>query len=188
MQDSNTYLSSDGPLTALLPHKMTWHELLEFITNLPYGRNSSRYDHSLVLTELRGSCSSKHAVLKMLADENGLKNIELVLCMYKMQGVNTMGVGEVLSANELDFIPEAHCYLRVDNLNMDCTTPSSNISRIENDIMEEQIITPDQVAEYKVEFHRNFMERWLAQSEVTYTFEELWEIREKCIEALSAAS
>ncbi|MBL4664011.1 MAG: hypothetical protein JKY22_10775, partial [Flavobacteriaceae bacterium] len=41
-----------------------WQMLTKFIQNLPYGRNQNRIDFSLVLSERKGSCSSKHAFLK----------------------------------------------------------------------------------------------------------------------------
>ena len=40
----------------------TWNELTKFIKNLPYGRNKNRTDFGLVLSEQKGTCSSKHAL------------------------------------------------------------------------------------------------------------------------------
>jgi hypothetical protein len=54
----------------------TWNELTKFIKNLPYGRNKNRTDFGLVLSEQKGTCSSKHALLKSIADLNNVRNIE----------------------------------------------------------------------------------------------------------------
>ena len=43
---------------------MSFEELIVKVKNLPYGRNANRYDFSLVLSENKGTCSSKHAFLK----------------------------------------------------------------------------------------------------------------------------
>ena len=65
-------LKALDPLTKLAKSKgaYTWNCLLDYIKNLPYGRNSNRTDFSLVFTEHKGTCSSKHALLKQLADTN----------------------------------------------------------------------------------------------------------------------
>ena len=38
-----------------------------YLHHLPYGRNTDRADFRLVLTEGRGTCSTKHALLAELA-------------------------------------------------------------------------------------------------------------------------
>ena len=91
----------------------------------------------------------------------------------------------MIDAN-LDFMPEAHCYLKYENQRYDFTNPTSDISKIEKDIILEKEITPQQVAEFKVEFHQSFLKKWLNENEERYTFEEIWKIREACIKALEA--
>ena len=186
MSESNKFLESKGKLTSLLPMPITWQETLSLIRNMPYGRNSSRYDPSLVITEMKGTCSSKHAVIKMIADENHIQDVKLILCLYKMDGVNTPGIGKVLMENKISYIPEAHCYLNIDGVKHDLINPTSDIARIEDAVLEEIEISADQVAEFKVEFHKSFVKKWIEQSNIDYTFMEVWEIREKCIEALSS--
>lgn len=61
----------------------TWEELTTYVQKIPYGRNSIRDDFSLVVTENRGTCSSKHALLKSLALEFNQENVELVLYFSK---------------------------------------------------------------------------------------------------------
>jgi hypothetical protein len=43
---------------------MDFEALIEKVKNIPYGRNSNRTDFSLVISENKGTCSSKHAFLK----------------------------------------------------------------------------------------------------------------------------
>jgi len=162
----------------------SWEDLLIYVKNIPYGRNINREDLSLVLKENKGTCSSKHAFLKEVADQNLIPNIKLVIGIYKMNEVNTK-IGTILTDNNIDFIPEAHCYLKIDKVRIDCTTPKSDFAKIEKDLIEEIEIKPFQVGKFKIEYHQNFIKRWLSDTNAVVTFEELWAVREQCIAFLS---
>lgn len=163
-----------------------WSSLTTFVQNLLYGRNKNRTNLSLVISERKGSCSSKHAYLKEIADRNKLKDVKLILGIYKMNHQNTPGIGRILIENSIPYLPEAHCYLKVHGHRKDFTLPTSNIKNIEPDLLEEQIITPNQVSEFKVAYHKNFLRNWLRTSDLDIPFDTLWEIREKCINQLSS--
>jgi len=162
-----------------------FESLIEKVKNIPYGRNSSRYDFSLVFSENKGTCSSKHAFLKDFANNNNIPNVKLYIGIFKMNEENTSKINPLLSQNEIDFIPEAHCYLRVDGIPLDITTSESFYNKIENDILEEIEIEPIQVAEYKVNYHKEFLKKWIIETNQTKTFDEIWAIRENCIQKLS---
>ncbi|RZJ64321.1 MAG: hypothetical protein EOO50_16015 [Flavobacterium sp.] len=161
-----------------------WNSLVNHVRNLPYGRNENRHDFTLVLSEGKGSCSSKHALLKSIADENHI-DVKLCIGIYEMTKSNTPGIANVLLENHIDFIPEAHCYLRSNNRRLDFTNPHSDISTIESVLLTEIEITPEQVADFKVEFHKDFIRNWLSETNIRSTFDEIWEIRERCIANLS---
>ncbi|PCJ67515.1 MAG: hypothetical protein COA58_02840 [Bacteroidetes bacterium] len=163
----------------------SWNELTEFIKRLPYGRNKNRTDVGLVLSENKGSCSSKHAFLKRIADLNNIPNVKLVLGLYRMNNTNTPGIGDTLERNSLNYIPEAHCYLIVEDKRTDVTTSDSEFARIEKDIILEKEIEPEQVDSFKVEYHKTFMRTWIEQQKLDFSFDEIWTIREQCIENLS---
>ncbi|MBL4662449.1 MAG: hypothetical protein JKY22_02555, partial [Flavobacteriaceae bacterium] len=154
--------------------------------NLPYGRNQNRIDFSLVLSERKGSCSSKHAFLKEIANRNKIDNIELILGIYKMDHKNTPGIGTVLIQHKIPFIPEAHCYLKINGQRKDFTLLESNTQKTENDLLEEKTITPNQVSDFKVAYHKKFLVNWLENSSLNISFDTLWNIREMCINQLSA--
>ena len=180
-------LTSNDVLTQLALGKKvtTWQKLVEHVSQLPYGRNSSRSDFGQVLTEQKGSCSSKHALLKSIADLNGIDNIELVLGIYKMDDKNTLGIGSCLQDSGLDYIPEAHCYLKINNERKDHTTINSSVDTIADVILAEHSIEPQDVVERKVEIHKSFIRDWSLQEGIDLCFEELWEIREQCIKNLT---
>lgn len=179
-------LSSSDILTQQLNNSgiYSWEDLLIYVKNIPYGRNVNREDLSLVLKENKGTCSSKHAFLKEVANLNKIPNIKLIIGIYKMNESNTK-IGTILSDNNIDFIPEAHCYLKIDEVRIDCTTPKSDFSKIENEILEEIEIEAFQVGNFKIEYHQDFIKKWLSNSDVTITFDQLWAIREQCISFLS---
>lgn len=163
----------------------SWNKLTEFIKNLPYGRNKNRTDLGLVLSEKKGTCSSKHALLKSIADLNNVPNIDLVIGIYKMNELNTPKIGTELTKNSIEFIPEAHCYLKIKGKRTDLTTRKSEFQKIENDIIQEKKIEPEQVADFKVFYHKEFLKNWLKQTNSEFEFDEIWKIREKCIENLT---
>ncbi len=183
----NRNLSSRFPLSQLAREKgiENLKALLDFVQQLPYGRNTNRADLDLVLHEKKGTCSSKHAFVKKIAEENGWHDIELIIGIYKMNHVNTPNIGSTIIDNGLDFIPEAHCYLKIGEERLDITTPNSSFENLSDDVLEEHKIKAAQVNTFKVELHQNFIKNWIAENEMKNSFEEIWAIRERCIEKLS---
>lgn len=153
-----------------------------YVMDLPYGRNSDRSNHHLVLAEGRGTCSTKHALLAALALEQGI-DVELRIGIYAMDATNTPGVGEVLQKYGIPVIPEAHCYLAYRDRRVDVTSSAS--VRVKEFVAEETI-SPAQIGAHKVGMHRAFVERWA--KEVGLDPDYAWRVREECIAALSRAT
>ncbi len=164
---------------------MKFETLIDKVKNIPYGRNSNRLDFSLVLSENKGTCSSKHAFLKDFADKNNIQNIKLYIGIFKMNEQNTAKIAPLLSENKINYIPEAHCYLKINNQPIDATTTDSFYEKIKNEIIEEIEIIPNQVSEFKVKYHKNFLKKWILETNQSHTFEEIWQIREQCITRLA---
>jgi hypothetical protein len=181
-----TNLNSKNYLTNLIRSKgiNSWENLLLYIKNVPYGRNKNRDDFSLVLKENKGTCSSKHAFLKEVADLNNIPNVELIVGLYKMNEANTK-IGSILSENNIEYIPEAHCYLKISGERLDLTSKDADFEKIKTVLIEEIIIEPYQVGDFKVNYHKEYLKNWLNENGLSHTFEQLWRIREKCIENLS---
>jgi hypothetical protein len=163
----------------------TWNHLLEYIQALPYGRNANRHDFHLVLEEEQGTCSSKHALLKHIALHNHIPDVELIIGIYKMSQVNTPQLGSMLDDIPVEYIPEAHCYLNIRGTRVDVTFPTSDIADIESDIICEKVIEPDDVVEYKITYHQDFLRQWMQEEQVSMSFEELWQFREMCIQKMT---
>ncbi|GAB4333977.1 MAG: hypothetical protein Kow0010_20770 [Dehalococcoidia bacterium] len=163
----------------------TFRAAADALWRLPYGRNSDRADPLLVLEEGRGTCSTKHAFLAMLAREHGAP-LDLMLGVYLMDEQNTPGTGPVLARAGLAAIPEAHCYLRVDGRRVDLTHPPGSLPGAPiADFLAEELIAPEQIGAYKSAFHRRHIAEWLAQPGApAMTVDEAWAVREACIRAL----
>jgi len=163
---------------------LDYQAVAEFVARLPYGRNFLAADPLGVMREGRGTCSTKHALLRRVAMEQGLE-VALVLGIYEMSAENTPGVGSVLEKYRLVSLLEAHCYLRYRGKRIDVTSGSG--SRRELRFLFEEEITPEQIGEYKVALHRQFLQRWIAEGNAPgrRDLEEVWQIREECIAALS---
>lgn len=160
-------------------------QLLERVRNLPYGRNRNRRDPGLVWTEQRGTCSSKHAFLKQVAEAHGQVELKLVLGMYRMSAENTPGIGRALEEAGLEYVPEAHCYLKYRGEVCDVTNGEADFERVRSALMEEREIEWEQVGEWKVTYHRLFLEKWRFRKVIPMSLEELWAVREDCIANLA---
>lgn len=186
MSDLDEPLRGSGKLTALARAKglYTFTQLLSFVQALPYGRNANRNDFSLVLSKGRGTCSSKHALVKLLADENQIP-AKLMLVIYKMNPENTPGIGRILTDANLKYIPEAHCFLHMGDADLDLTSPLSDIHALKRHFMHQEEIEPDQVITYKVQLHQQYLRTWLQSQALDLKFHALWAMREKCIDQIS---
>ncbi len=165
---------------------VSWEDLIRCVKTFHYDRNANRADVDLVWYERKGSCSSKHAFLKHVANLNRIDGVELMLCVYKMNAINTPKVSAVLKEFELEYVPEAHCYIRFHGEAIDVTTMTSSYSTINNDVIEEQVILPEKVLAFKVDYHKNFLHTWVLDTLPKRSFDEVWNAREACILALSA--
>lgn len=184
----NFEINSNGEISQLFLKNncFDFHSASEFIRNLPYRRNLNKDNLATVFIDQCGTCSTKHAVLKTLTEENNQPDFKLILGIFRMSGSNTPKIKSVLETYNLDYIPEAHNYLKFKNQILDFTKKNSSENDFINDLLEETEIQPHQINQFKIEFHKNYFKKWLSEHpEIPYSLDELWNIRELCIQALS---
>ncbi|MEO6302429.1 MAG: hypothetical protein ABIP51_04595 [Bacteroidia bacterium] len=163
-----------------------FEQAVNFVKQLPYSRNADKNNLTTVFIDACGTCSTKHALLKQLAIENNFTEIKLLVGLFKMNEINTPEVAATLKQNKLTFIPEAHCYLKFENEIIDATKANSKATDFIDDLIEEIEIQPNQITDYKVDFHKNYIKKWLNENpKIQFSIEKLWEIREQCIQDLS---
>lgn len=164
----------------------TFHQAASYIKHLPYGRNSDKADILCVLKDQLGTCSTKHAVLKRLADNHEQYDIKLMMGIFKMDEEYAPKIKPILDKTSLPYIPEAHNYLMFNNKRVDCTNKGSKPEDFEHNLLEEIEINPDQITDFKVSYHKDYLFKWLVNNELSiYSLGDLWQIREQCIKALS---
>ena len=125
--------------------------------------------------------------LSALALENRIP-VALTLGIYAMHDGNTPGVGEVLADRGLPYIPEAHCYLVHGGQRVDVTRTGSEPAEAIDGFMHEEVITPEQIGDYKVELHKRWIREWVetkAGGAGQWSFDAVWSAREACIQALA---
>ncbi len=183
----NFSLSLNSSLSKLLLDKeiIDFKSAIVYVNQLPYGRTSDRSNYRLIIPEHKGTCSTKHAFLKQLAIENNQETVALYIGIYKMDEINTKGVGSVLTKYQLDYIPEAHTYLKINGNILDITRNTKSEAAFEDSLLIEQEILPHQIANYKVTWHQNFLKQWILEEKLPYSFQKIWKIREACILALT---
>jgi len=164
----------------------TFHNAAKYVQSLDYGRNVDKSNLLTVFSDNRGTCSTKHALLKCLADENGFEDITLFIGIFKMNGSNTPKIKERLLKYNIPYIPEAHTYLKYEAQYFDFTKIGASPEDFLNDLMHEIEIQSNQINVQKVEIHKSFLRNWLrVNSDNKYSIEEIWNIREECIKDLS---
>ena len=158
-----------------------------WVRTLQYRRNKDKENLLTIFTDNGGTCSTKHALLKRLAEENHFEGLTLRLGIFRMNVQNTPAVAHTLQRNRLAYLPEAHNYLRFAGKVVDCTMKPEAALDFESDILEEIVISTTQITEYKIAYHQDYLAKWLlANPDIPYTLEELWQVREQCIQDLAA--
>ena len=178
-------LSRDGPATeAFARHGVRdLRNAAQCLRAIPYGRISHRERPLLTLDEHRGTCTTKHAALAMLAAEQAF-DLALMLGVYEMSEANTPGVGTVLASHGLTRVPEAHCYVSWRGTRLDITRTVTAAEPISRFLFEERI-TPEQIGAYKIARHRELLATWLSEHRPGLGLDDAWQIREACIAAIS---
>ncbi|PRD46082.1 hypothetical protein [Sphingobacterium haloxyli] len=128
----------------------TFHEACLFVINLPYKRNTDKENPKAIFIDKCGTCSTKHALLKQLRMEHDMDDIKLVIGVFEMNGINTPQILDTLTKYELEFIPEAHTYLKYQNECFDFTKAGSSPTDFMDYLMFEKEILPKQINKYKV--------------------------------------
>lgn len=162
----------------------SFQEAVSYIHQLPYGRNSDRANFKSVLKDDKGTCSTKHALIKALADELGI-SISLVLGMFLTTSDFDIRIKPILDKYNLPGIPEAHSFLQHNNCYFDITFPGEMVFPKENDIIEKWFITPEQIRQFKLQKHSDFINRWICENQLPYSEKQIWDIRESWIKFIS---
>lgn len=176
-----------GPVSKLV-YQNGWTQLLDFfhfLADLPYRRISDPQRPTLVITENCATCSSKHALAHLLSQEQGWHHIQLELVLFKMGSHNTPVLSSVFKSTTINWVPEAHCRLLVDNEPLDLTFGFNRFYIHSDDIIERELCSAEMISRHKTTWHQRKIKEWMATQKVQTEFEQIWKLREACIQQLS---
>lgn len=97
----------------------------EFVHQLPYGYNTDRDAPMGLFEEGRGTCTTKHAVIATLAQEQD-RPIHKKIGIYAMNEALVTGTGAILSKYALPYLPMVHCFLAYKSFRVDLTEGNLN--------------------------------------------------------------
>lgn len=162
----------------------TFQDACRYVKQMPYKRNA-KPDYFCVMQEKKGVCSTKHALLKQLCNEQQHQEIKLIVGIYEMNAYNTQGVGKVLNKYKLPYVVEAHTYLKYQHEILDFTKADNNLLFADS-LIDEIEIQANQTGEYKINLHKKYMQERFFNSvnAAKYDLAQMWAIREECIAAL----
>ncbi|MCD1118481.1 hypothetical protein [Chryseobacterium turcicum] len=163
---------------------LDFHSACKYVSELPYKRNTDKNNIKCVFDDLGGTCSTKHAALRKLALENHQSDVKLIIGIFKMDAEYTFKIKNTLGKFSLNYIPEAHNYLKINDEYFDFTKPDSKYSQFKNKLLIEKEIEHNEIVTEKISFHKNFLKKWLSDENIPYSLNEIWEIREQCIRDL----
>ncbi|MBW8362066.1 MAG: hypothetical protein K0M56_07780 [Kaistella sp.] len=183
---TNFQINFSGSISELFLNKgiRDFKSACNFIANLPYRRNSAKSNIYCVLEESAGTCSTKHLTLRKLALENNHEEVKLLTGIFKMDAEYSVLIKNTLEEKHLSYIPEAHNYLEIEGQYYDFTKRRSTYNDFKNKLILEKETEYDRIIEEKTALHQNFLKEWISMKNIPYTFEEIWDIREKCIQDL----
>lgn len=159
----------------------TLQEAFSCIYHLPYGRNKSRQGYLNIIDEGRGTCGTKHAFLVALARELNIQ-MTLMTGIYLLTAKNTPKLAPILNRFGITEMPEAHCFIQYNQDYFDVTGAHTNQDL---EVLQTLVLDIDQMYPKKDAFHQSFIKKWQNKTELAYSLEEIWHIREECIRALS---
>jgi hypothetical protein len=120
-------ISNVGPISAkfLSLGIHSFSDACRYVHVLPYGYNTDRDDLMILFKENKGTCTTKHAVIATLAEEQSLpivKNIGI----YRMSEEIVTGTNEILAKFHLPYVPMIHCFLVYGEFRVDLSEGNNN--------------------------------------------------------------
>ncbi|OLS14387.1 MAG: hypothetical protein RBG13Loki_2036 [Promethearchaeota archaeon CR_4] len=104
---------------------LEFSQAIQYVHSVKYGYNSNYDDPLILFKENKGTCTSKHATIARLAEEQDIplfKNVGI----YKMTEEIVTGTQEILTAHDIPYIPMIHCFLVYQQHRFDLTEGNAN--------------------------------------------------------------
>lgn len=178
----NFEILKEGDISLLMQESgiVTFNDACRFVRDIRYERISNSKDISLVFHERKGTCSSKHAFLKTIAEEQGENEVKLFLALFKMNASSHSELKPIFDNTTLTYIPEAHVYLKVGGERLDFTFKQAfDVSKF---LISEEEVNLNFIINEKIKFHKKYIQSW---NDTELKDDEIWNLREECISLLT---
>ena len=120
-------ITGDGPVSQEFLRRgvAAFHDACRYVHQLPYGYNANRDDPMSLFAEGKGTCTTKHAVIALLAQELGLP-VGKAVGIYAMTEELVTGTNRILREFRLPYVPMIHCFLQAGERRVDLTEGNRN--------------------------------------------------------------
>ncbi len=103
----------------------TFREAAEYVHQLPYGPNRTPVGEDSLFRDGRGTCTTKHGAITVLARELELP-VDRWYGLYRLNEDVVAGTGLILERYGIPFVPAGHCFLVYNNRRVDLTAGNNN--------------------------------------------------------------
>ena len=180
-------IEPDGPLGEAFLAKgcIDFHDAVRHVRDLPWGRPEGEGPKA-VIDEGKGTATDKHVLLASLARELGDEELQLVLGIYRVSADSTPAAAVVLGKANLDSLPEAMVWLRWYGGDYDFSSMRAGSRALV--LLQEELVTLDQLPDYQLARHKDFLLRFGLSSrrKDLRNVKTLWGLREELLGALIA--
>lgn len=145
----------------------TFHKACRYVYERPYGYNSDRDDLMILFKEGMGSCTTKHAVIAVLAVELNLP-VEKNIGIYAMTGEIVTGADRICARYDLPYVPMIHCFLTDGDHRVDLTEGNVNGKNrsIDTFLYTERVVPNISAKEEYLKYRRALKDHILSRTEL----------------------
>ena len=135
---------------------------INYIHNLKYQPPSEPFNWNLVIPEQRGTCSTRHALLVVLAQENHIP-FTLGQAIYNLTPEKFPIIRSLLEKYKLPFILESHNFIIFKDYFLDSTFPGNAALLCKHDVESVKPIDCGELLHEKTVLYPQFLKQWLKQ-------------------------
>ena len=120
-------ITTAGPVSRAFLERgpTTFVEACRHVHQMPYGYNTTRDEPLILFEENRGTCTTKHMAVALLAVELNLP-VHKHIGIYAMTASLVTGADRIAEAHGLPYIPVVHCFLADGTNRVDLTEGNLN--------------------------------------------------------------
>jgi len=160
----------------------TLYAAINHVYGLKYQPPSDPFNWNLVISEQCGTCSTRHALLVLLAKENNV-SFALGHAIYHLTPERFPMLQPILERSGLPFIPESHNFIVYNHYFLDITFPGHAQILPQKDVSLMKTIDCAELLYVKKTWYPVFLKQWLKQYS-NMTLEQYAELHREIVQLL----